>query len=783
MDKLISPATIPRVLHLYWGKDKPLSWLRWLTAYTFARLNPDWRVIVWYPKNSGAQATWRTGEHAHYAWQGEDWFKRLSEAGPNVEVREAPIDDFPAGMTEVHRSDLLRWRLLHTMGGFWSDFDILYFRPMSALTVNLTADALLCWGETQELKHWQAIGFLGGTPGCNLYREMERVGLEMVNKPMTDYQGLGTHLLVKFAPPGVKEAGNSIVGQIPQHAVYPFRSVRHQMLAIWLDRQRLDVRAHTIGIHWFAGNRLSSLPEASWQSFADVQKDSRSSGLKWAMAEAGFIGPYKEGKGVEYSIIMPYIDRPILLHNTLLSYQYWYKGRQDWELLIIQDSKCARPEELHQVVAEWQTQGLPIRVIVQEADDCYGPSKLFNRGVIEAKGVYVVLTSPEIYHESNILAALDKAFDGDPEQYLVCACQSRKAPAGNAIKIGQHGELSGVPEQWFQHSKLRPARYHFCSALNKQIYLQSGGFDESFSEGFCFDDDDFRESLLKAGVVISQRDALLVSHQWHDHCIVPNEKVRWKRNKALYEAKHGPYKFIPAPEVRLVRKTPLLPPPEIQMDTRPAPARATTIACVLKTGGDFDERYVANLKRALDRNLTHPFKFVCLTDDPKIKGVEIIRLTNGHPGWWSKIELFRPGAMSTERVLYFDLDTLILKNIDDLLTLGGDFYGLRPWNRANRLAGNCASGIMAWKNGSHDFLYEKFNATEINHLGDQVYISAALKAHGGTFMALQDAAPGIYSYKRECRQGVPPRDARIVCFHGRPRVHEVGDRWVKEAWR
>lgn len=219
----------------------------------------------------------------------------------------------------------------------------------------------------------------------------------------------------------------------------------------------------------------------------------------------------------------------------------------------------------------------------------------------------------------------------------------------------------------------------------------------------------------------------------------------------------------------------------IRDSARPRPFH-TTIACVLKTGGDFDERYVINLKRSLDRNLTHSFKFVCLTDLPEIKEVETIRLSNGHPGWWSKIELFRPGLVATERILYFDLDTLILKNIDDLLTLGGDFYGLRPWNRANREKGNCASGIMAWKNGTYDFLYGEFDADKINRLGDQVYISAALKAHGGTFTPLQDAAPGIYSYKRECRQGGPPRGARIVCFHGRPRVHEVGDRWVKEAW-
>lgn len=206
------------------------------------------------------------------------------------------------------------------------------------------------------------------------------------------------------------------------------------------------------------------------------------------------------------------------------------------------------------------------------------------------------------------------------------------------------------------------------------------------------------------------------------------------------------------------------------------------IACVLRSGGDFDERYVKNLRNMLQRNLTRPFRFVCLTDLPSINGVEMIRLSNGHPGWWSKIELFRPGWVDVERILYFDLDTIILRNIDDMLALNDDFYGLRPWNRRNRMMGNCASGIMSWKNGAYDFLYDEFNADRINQMGDQAYISAALREHGGKFTALQDAVPGIYSYKRECRSN-PPDNARVVCFHGRPRIHECRDHWAREAWK
>ena len=347
-------------------------------------------------------------------------------------------------------------------------------------------------------------------------------------------------------------------------------------------------------------------------------------------------------------------------------------------------------------------------------------------------------------------------------------------------KIRKHGQLRGSVKEWVQHSEYRPARYHFCSALRKDLYLQVGGFDEQFSRGFCFDDDDFRESVIEAGITITQRDELLTWHQWHPHCDVPDKKALWDRNRAIYEAKHGPYRPValqgPAIEAP--------PPPAIPSYERPGPPVATVL-CVLKSGGYFTEDYVTRLRNMIERNTTVAYDFICLTDLPGVHTWDTRDLRDDLPGWWSKIELFRPGLVTTERAVYFDLDTLILGNIDDLLQLPGSFYGLRPWNRVNRLNGQFGSGVMAWRNEDFDFVYRGLDKSKITpHHADQAYITSALADKGVEYLALQDAFPGIYSFKRECRRnGGPPRDSRIVCFHGRPRVHEVEDRWVMEAWQ
>lgn len=767
--------SIPRLLHLYWGKDKPLSWLRWLTVRTFAMLNPDWRVIVWHPKKPGRPPQWATKEHSFYSWSGPDWFKRLGDAGSNVETRLAPLDDFPQDMTEVHRSDLLRWRLLHTMGGFWSDIDIVYFRPMLDLKLDYSSDALLCWGEIPELAHWQAIGFLAGAPGSPLFKAMEELGLALAKVPALDYQEFGTNLLLKFAAPGqLVSVGGCRIGQIPQHTVYPFASVRSQQMALWSRHSIMDVRDCTVGIHWFAAQRQSCQREGSWSGASDVEKTAHG-GVHWALGQIGLVKPKKEQSlELKYSVIMPYLDRPELLHNTLLSYHHWYGGRKDWEVVIVHDSKCSDPIGLRAVVDFWLARGLDINLLHFDATGMYNPAPLFDLGTRKARGRHFVLTNPETFHDVNILSGLDAEFDDAvDEKYVVCACKNRIQPTSLPVRMRQFRQLREPSDKWLQHSIHRPFLYHFCSALSREAYFNAGGFDSAFAPGFCFDDDDFRDSVIKSGVEIVQRDDLVVSHQWHPSCDVPDKAERWNRNKALYESKHGPYRQG-------------LPPLAAQggdsdIFIEPSPGQIV-FACVLKSGGDFSPQYVSRLKSMIDRNTTMPHRFVCLTD--MNVPCDSIRLTEGFPGWWSKLELFKPGQFNNgDTVVYFDLDTIIMGNLDLLGRLPDGFHALRPWNRQNMQRGYCGSGFMVWK-GDFSFIFSNFRRAILPRYsgGDQQYISETLSKMGVGFRPLQDGVSGIHSYKRQCRNGPPP-GTRVVCFHGRPRVHEVQDRWVREVWK
>ena len=210
-----------------------------------------------------------------------------------------------------------------------------------------------------------------------------------------------------------------------------------------------------------------------------------------------------------------------------------------------------------------------------------------------------------------------------------------------------------------------------------------------------------------------------------------------------------------------------------------------TVMCVLKSGGSFTVDYVRRLRNMITRNTTLLCKFLCLTDikiDPAI--CDSVRLIHNQEGWWSKIELFRPGLADTERIIYLDLDTVIISNIDDVLSLGDNFITLQPWNKHNRKKGMYASGMMGWENNNmYSFLYSSFEEKHKTlFAGDQQYLSNKLKEAGIDVSFFQNQVDGIHSYKRECSQNLPT-GAKIVCFHGRPRPHKVKNPWIEEHWR
>jgi hypothetical protein len=190
--------------------------------------------------------------------------------------------------------------------------------------------------------------------------------------------------------------------------------------------------------------------------------------------------------------------------------------------------------------------------------------------------------------------------------------------------------------------------------------------------------------------------------------------------------------------------------------------------------------YVNCLHRSVEKCITVPHRFVCVTDDPTglRDGIETLPADDNAPGWWQKICLFRPGRFKdADRILFIDLDTIILRNIDDIASYDGGFAGTGNFRTGGPPFSSC---MMAWQNGTMHHLYTKWIAANrpMDRWGDDEWIrNTELNT-----AKLNRIFPGIRSYKYHHLKD-DPGDARVVIFMARPKPHTLTEAWVREAWR
>lgn len=187
-------------------------------------------------------------------------------------------------------------------------------------------------------------------------------------------------------------------------------------------------------------------------------------------------------------------------------------------------------------------------------------------------------------------------------------------------------------------------------------------------------------------------------------------------------------------------------------------------------GDKYSEGYVYHLRDMVKANLTIPHRFTCITDQPLL-GVDTVPPLVDYPGWWQKVGLWGIEGGG----LYFDLDVLIVGNIDYLAQYT-EYPIAAPMNWAQSGYGGVQSSVLAWS-GLWREPFERFDWSMAGGdgigawrhpgklWGDQEWLT---ELAGDSFMPI----PHVYSYKYHCRTELPHK-ARVVVFHGKPDPHEV----------
>lgn len=212
-----------------------------------------------------------------------------------------------------------------------------------------------------------------------------------------------------------------------------------------------------------------------------------------------------------------------------------------------------------------------------------------------------------------------------------------------------------------------------------------------------------------------------------------------------------------------------------------------TVACLLVKGHvGYTPEYVRRLRGMVARWLWEPYRFVCLTDQPRRmpRGVEAIAIPNPRPlrGWWAKVRLFDDRHKFAGRMLYLDLDTLIVGPLAPIVQYPSPFAlvphsgsfegrdGLAVVKRFN-------SSVMVWNAGEQSRLFTEWPPKESGRLwGDQDAIGE--RAPDASTMPAQ-----WFPRLSEIGDGPVPQEAVIVLAK-KPKPEEAARRWtwVREAW-
>ena len=241
--------------HFYWGSDKKMPFLNFLSILTFRDLNPEWELILYTSEDSVIEPTWKTHEQRHI-YDGKDYMSICQSLCDKVVKLNLEELGFSNNIHDVHKADILRLVLLCDTGGLWSDMDVIWVKPAKQIDiqgadVTLVLSSVPTYGQRECHSSGVLYSSVGGNP---FYLRV----LEYINKmlPLEGYQTVGPDLLNNIYPsieyilkafPGLKFIN------LPYEIFYPYTP--DTCPEFFSTSGKKSVGGETFAVHWFNGHQ------------------------------------------------------------------------------------------------------------------------------------------------------------------------------------------------------------------------------------------------------------------------------------------------------------------------------------------------------------------------------------------------------------------------------------------------------------------------------------------------------------------------------------------------
>jgi len=224
------------------------------------------------------------------------------------------------------------------------------------------------------------------------------------------------------------------------------------------------------------------------------------------------------------------------------------------------------------------------------------------------------------------------------------------------------------------------------------------------------------------------------------------------------------------------------------------------VICI-KWGQAYDAEYVNKLYNMVVRNSSYNIDFYCFTDDST--GLEKDIIVRPLPvldtlAEYKTIYSYRKeaalcdddlGGLNNQRVFFFDLDVVIISNLDELFEYpkNDELYIIDDWNTKGKYIGQASA--YSWKVGTLGYIKEYFeqNPKEVIDTfftASQEYLSSKIIEKYGVLNFWPDEWFCSFRYHCMCKIGplrhfitpsIPKNKStlKVIVFHGIPNPKEA----------
>lgn len=140
-----------------------------------------------------------------------------------------------------------------------------------------------------------------------------------------------------------------------------------------------------------------------------------------------------------------------------------------------------------------------VRIIPYEIyNDGFNPTRALNIGVRNAKYDILLVTGPEVKPHPDTLKKLAEC----KGQNVICRVWDQD----------ESGKLTSLVHNGYRDKTPQP---YFLGMFNKADIEKINGWDEDFMDGYAYEDNDFGNRWVRAGLPFTVREDIQATHQYH----------------------------------------------------------------------------------------------------------------------------------------------------------------------------------------------------------------------------------------------------------------------------